>query len=447
MKSLSTIPIPKHSEGLKRRQFIRTSLTASAGLAGILMSRTPPAMAQDRELKLLTWSHFVPSADEELKRQLEEFGKAEGVKVRMDRVAHLQIPAVHASQVQGQKGHDITFMWIGEPHLYSKHLIDLDDLVATIGERNGGWTDNVVGKGQDGRYRAIPWYFISIPLALRTDLIAELGENLPDTWEDVHRIGKKLKAGGNPVGIQLAHSFDSNAILRGIIWSWGGKLVEEDGKTVAINSKETVEAYKFIKALFVDCMTEEVLAWDDRNNNVCLNSGKCGIILNPISAYNSARNDNTLIPGTERPVHQVINHIMPPAGPVGRHMCGAYNVIGVWKWSSIPDVAKKFLDYHFQSEQQDKYLVSSTGYNQPFLNALSLHPIYASNPKFYFHPYVSWYTHAPGWPGAPTAATQVVWDKYIIPDTAAAHATGRMSAEDAVKKAEAQIKREYRRRA
>ncbi len=337
-------------------------------------------------------------------------------------------------------------MWIGEPHLYDKHLIDLTDLVAKIGERNGGWTDKIVGRGKDGNYRAIPWYFISIPLALRTDLIAALGENLPDTWEDVHRIGKKLKAQGNPVGIQLAHSFDSNAILRGIIWSWGGKLVEEDGQTVAINSKETIEAYKFIKALYDDCMTEEVLAWDDRNNNVCLNSGKCGIILNPISAYNSARNDNTLIPGTERPVHQVINHIMPPAGPAGRHMCGAYNVIGVWKWSPIPDVAKKFLDYHFQSEQQDKYLVSSTGYNQPFLNALSLHPIYASNPKFYFHPYVSWYTHAPGWPGAPTAATQVVWDKYIIPDTAAAHATGRMSAEEAVKKAEAQIKREYKRR-
>ncbi len=37
-------------------------------------------------------------------------------------------------------------------------------------------------------------------LALRTDLIAELGENLPDTWEDVHRIGKKLKAKGHPPG-------------------------------------------------------------------------------------------------------------------------------------------------------------------------------------------------------------------------------------------------------
>ncbi|MCZ6871929.1 MAG: extracellular solute-binding protein [bacterium] len=431
---------------LKRRTFLRSSAAASAGLAGILLTKTPPLMAKERELKLLTWSHFVPTSDEELKRQLDEFGKQAGIKVRMDRVAHLQIPTVHATEVQGQKGHDITFMAVAEPHLYSKHLVNLDDLVEKIGRRAGGWTDTIVGRGADGHYRSIPWYFISFPIAVRTDLIAELGENLPDTWEDVRRIGQKLKAKGHPVGIQLAHSFDSNAILRGIIWSWGGKLVEDDGKTVAINSKETVEAYKFVKALYEDAMTPEVLAWDDRNNNVCLNSGQCSMILNPISAYNSARKDNTLVPGTKRPVHQVINHIIPPKGPAGRHMCAAYNVIGIWKWSPVQDVAKAFLDFHFEKEQQEKLLTASTGYNQPFLQAFSLHPIYASNPKFYFHPYIGWYTHAPGWPGAPTAATQVVWDKYIIPDTVAAHATGKTSAEEAVQKAERQMKREYRRR-
>ncbi|GIX48628.1 MAG: hypothetical protein KatS3mg131_2839 [Candidatus Tectimicrobiota bacterium] len=299
---------------LSRRALLRASLGTSAGLAGILLARQAPVLAQERELKLLTWSHFVPSSDEELQRQLEEFGKMAGIKVRMDRVAHLQLPAVLASEVQGQKGHDITIAGGGNPHLYADHLVVLDDLHDKIGRSGGGWTNLELGKGPDNHYHAIPWYFISFPIAIRTDLVAEIGEDLPDTWEDVHRIGKKLKAKGHPVGIQLAHSADSNHILRGIIWSWGGKLVEADGKTVAINSKETVEAYKFIKALYEDCMEPEVLAWDDRNNNVCLNSGKCSMILNPISAYNSARKDNALIPGTNIPIHIVINHIMPPKG-------------------------------------------------------------------------------------------------------------------------------------
>ena len=282
---------------------------------------------------------------------------------------------------------------------------------------------------------------------MRTDLIAELGENLPDTWEDVHRIGKKLKAKGHPVGFPLSHGADANGSMRAIIWSWGGKLVEDDSKTIAINSKETIEALKFIKALYQDCMAADVLAWDDRNNNVCLNSGRCSMILNPISAYNSARLDNAMIPGTERPIHTVINHIMPPRGPAGRHGPAGHICIGIWKWSPVQELAKEFFEWHFEKEQQEKFLTASLGYNQPFLKAFSMHPIYASNPKFYFAPYMSRYVHAIGWPGVPTAAAQAVADQFIIPDAAAAHATGRMTAEQAVKKAEMQIKRIYRRHA
>ncbi len=428
-----------------RRSFLRSSVATSAGVAGMLLAKTPPAIGQDRELRLITFSHFVPTSDAELKRQLEEFGQMAGVKVRMDRVAHLQLPAVLASEVQGQKGHDLTSLGVGMPDLYKKHLINLDDLVEKVGRRAGGLTDDIIGRDGEGHYRAMPWFFISFPIAVRTDLIAEIGETMPNTWEDVRRIGMQLKAKGHPIGIPLSHSEDANHILRGIIWSWGGKLVEEDGKTVAINSPETVEAYKFVKALFNDAMEEEVLAWDDRNNNVCLNSGKCSMILNPISAYNSARTDNALIPGTERPIHQVINHIMPPAGPAGRHMSAAYATLGVWKFSQNQELAKEFLDFHFQKDQQEKHLTASEGYNQPLMRAFSMHPIYASNSKYYFAPYIGWYTHAPGWPGTPNAASETVWRQFIIPDTAAVCATDRMTAEQAVKKAEKQMKRLYRR--
>ena len=428
-----------------RRGFLRASGTTAAGVAGMLLARTAPLVAQERELKLLTWSHFVPTSDAELKRQLEEYGAMAGIKVRMDRVAHLQLPAIMASEVQGQKGHDITIAADANPHLYSKHLINLDDLHDKIGRRGGGYTNNIVGKGRDGHYRALPWYYITGPLALRTDLIAEIGENLPDTWEDVHRIGKKLKAKGHPLGFPMSHGGDANGSMRAIIWSWGGKLVEDDSKTVAFNSDETVEALKFIKALFQDCMEEEILAWDDRNNNVCLNSGRCSMILNPISAYNSARLDNAMIPGTERPIHTVINHILPPKGPAGRHGPAAHVNIGIWKWSNVQELAKEFFEWHFEREQQEKFITASLGYNQPFLSSFTMHPIYASNPKFYFAPYMSSYIHAIGWPGVPTAAAQAVADQHIVPDAAASHATGRATAEEAAKKAEFQIKRIYRR--
>ena len=134
---------------LDRRTFLRSSTAVATGLTGVLLTKTPPLFAQERELKLLNWSHFVPASDVELERQLQEFGKMVGIKVRMDRVAHLQIPAVLASEVQGQKGHDLVDVGNANPHLYAKYLVNLDDLHDKIGRRAGGWTNTIMGKGQN----------------------------------------------------------------------------------------------------------------------------------------------------------------------------------------------------------------------------------------------------------------------------------------------------------
>ena len=105
-----------------RRKFLQDAALVTGGLAGILATGTAPATAQSRELKMLVNSHFVPASDAELERQMAEFGKAAGVKTRLDRVAHLQLPAVLAGEVQGQKGHDLVAVGNSNPHLYSKHL-------------------------------------------------------------------------------------------------------------------------------------------------------------------------------------------------------------------------------------------------------------------------------------------------------------------------------------
>ena len=414
-------------------------------MAAILATGKAPAYAQERELRMLVWSHFVPASDDELQRQFEEFGKQNKVTVRMDRVAHLQLPAVLAGEVQGQKGHDIVNVSNSNPHLYSDHLVDLSDIYEKIGASGGGWTAETFGKGRKGEQSALPWYFISFPLVYRMDLLEKVGEKVPDTWEDVHRVGMKLKKMGHPLGIQLAHSADANWINRGILWSHGAKLVEEDSRTVAINSKEAVEAFKFVRALYKDAMEEEVLAWDDRNNNVCMVSGKCSMIFNPISAYRAAVRNKAIIPGTDELIAPQINHVIPPAGPAGRHMCASFVGVGVWKFAKEADLAKEFLEYHFTKENQQKLLVASSGYNQPVLGAFTDHPIFTSEDVYKFAVDIGKYTHSLGWPGVPTAAAQTVYDQYLLPDTLAECATDRLTPEEAVAKLESQMKRIYKR--
>lgn len=428
-----------------RREFLGTTAAVGGGMAAILATGKAPAYAQERELRMLVWSHFVPESDDELRRQFEEFGKQNGAKVRMDRVAHLQLPAVLAGEVQGQKGHDIVNVSQANPYLYANQLEDITDIYEKIGANGGGWTTDTMGKGPNGVQRGLPWYFISFPLVYRMDLLEEVGEKVPDTWEDVHRIGKKLKAKGHPLGIQLAHSNDSNFINRGILWSHGAKLVEDDSETIAINSPEGLEAFKFVKALYNDSMEQEVLAWDDRNNNVCMVSGKCSMIFNPISAYRSAIRENAVIPGTDRPIHEVMNHALPPQGPGGRHMGASFVGVGVWRFAKNKELAKEFLEYHFQKENQEKLLTASLGFNQPVLKDFLDHEIFASDPKYKFATEIALYTHPLGWPGLLTSAAQTVYDQYLLPDALAECATGRLTPEEAVAKLESQMTRIYRR--
>ncbi len=68
-KDISVRKTEKPTKSPSRREFLRDSAVVTGGLAGILASGIAPAYAQTRELKMLTWSHFVPASDDELRSQ------------------------------------------------------------------------------------------------------------------------------------------------------------------------------------------------------------------------------------------------------------------------------------------------------------------------------------------------------------------------------------------
>src|SRR5438067_13062477 len=88
---------------LTRRQFIGS---ATAGLAGILAFRVPPAIAQKREVTMLGWSHFVPESDAKLKQLLEKFSREANAGAGPDHVPNVQLATRRAAGVQTKAGHD-----------------------------------------------------------------------------------------------------------------------------------------------------------------------------------------------------------------------------------------------------------------------------------------------------------------------------------------------------
>src|SRR4030095_8492617 len=95
-------------ESVGRRQFIATS--ATAGLAGILASRIPPAVAQSREISYLCWNNFAPASDKKLGEIGQRFTKDTGIKIKIDHIAAPQQAAKYAAEVQTKAGHDLVEM-------------------------------------------------------------------------------------------------------------------------------------------------------------------------------------------------------------------------------------------------------------------------------------------------------------------------------------------------
>src|ERR671930_195486 len=122
-----------------RREFLRAASGATAGMASWLALGRAPAFAQKRELTFLSWNHFVPASDDELRRQAEAFGKQANCTVRVDTIAHLQLPAKRAAEAQAQSGHDLLFMGSADPFLYENQLTDVVDVIDELRTKYGGW--------------------------------------------------------------------------------------------------------------------------------------------------------------------------------------------------------------------------------------------------------------------------------------------------------------------
>jgi len=274
MDDLTETAVPSD---VSRRAFLKqTGLgITGASLATMLEARQAPAQIRGTSLRILLWSHFVPAYDVWYDQFVKEWGDKNGVRVRVDRIPHLELPARLAAEFAAGSGHDVIYnngtILTG---LYHKHLLDVTDISERLANKWGGWIPAVVPVSVvEGRWYAIPDYYILLPMLWRKDLFDQNGLKPPDTWELARVAARTLKAKGHPCGIQFSHCNDANLNWRSLLASFGGQESDASGQNVLIDSKETREALRFAKALFDEGMTPEVFSWDDASDNRYLASG------------------------------------------------------------------------------------------------------------------------------------------------------------------------------
>src|SRR5262245_18358086 len=420
-----------------RRRFLQISLGAATGLVVIQGGKTPPAVhIRTHEINLLSRSHFVPASDRTMGEQVQRFTRETGIKVTIDHIANLQLPAKLAAEAQMHSGHDLIDLRMHLPIYHEDQLVDLTDVVVPVSEQNGGMYDFCEAAALvKGRWRAMPWHHRSFAGSYHKPYFDQVGDRPPDTWDDLLRAGRKLKANGYPVGIAIAQTYDAISTLSGIMWCYGSKTVEADGKTVAINSKETKAAIEYVKQLYTDAMEPEVLLWDDNSNNRLLLSGKGSWIHNAHSHYLMAK-------GKKMPIAEQIYFHLSPSGPAGRHTPTVVRSLGIWKFSKHIDAAKEVVKFHFSQENYSEFIMTSECFDAPVYKSMEDHPAWKSDPKYEPIKASGKYGHLYGWPAPGDEKSQQVTYAFIIPNMFAKAVTGTPTKE-AITWAEGEIRRIY----
>ena len=434
-----------------RRRFVGAAGAALAASALPSLSCAPPernaasSATARKTLRILQWSHFVPRFDAWFDNvYTKEWGARHGTEVIVDHMAPTEVNARGASEAAAGIGHDL-FLFISPPAAYEDRVIDHRDVVEEVEKRHGKMiplATRSTFNPKTGKYFAFSDSYVPDPGNYRIDLWSDVGfPNGPDTWDDLRNGGRKIKEKfGNPVGIGLSQEMDSNMTLRAALWSFGGAEQDADGRVV-IRSKETIEALRFVRALYRETETAEVLTWDPSSNNRMMLAGRASYVQNAISVTRTAERENPdlarkigLVPALKGPARRI----------AAEHLMNCYVI---WKFAKNIDGAKQFLVDMIDAfasvfKESEFYNFPCYPSTVPDLKTQLESDAKADPTGKYavLSGVLDWATNV-GYPGYATAGIDEVFNTFVIPTMFARVARDEATPEQAADAAQREIER------
>ena len=439
---------------VSRRNLLKLSGTGAAaattgGLAGILASGRAPAYAQTPIVHWLKWNDFVPAADEYLRKTgVPEAEKALGIKINLETIGLNDLQARATAAIQSKAGADIIMGFNNHPQLYAESLADVSALCEKVAAGQGGYYDMAKGNCHDGkRWIAVPYCIVGGLLTWRKSWFAEIGitaANFPKTWDEYRAAGKKLKAAGHPLGQSLGHSVgDPVAFCYPFMWSFGGKEVEADGKTVAINSKNVIDSVKYLTEFWKEAHDESGLAWDDSSNNRAYLSGTIACTLNGASIYIEAlRKPAQYMTDSGKPLKDDTLHARLPSGPAGYYSFQSNQAMMVMGYSKNQKAALDFLGWFHTPANYEGWFTVQKGFACGPTKLWEAHKMWDEDPVMTPFRDAPAGARTTGFAGPANQKAAEALSKYIVVDMYAKAVQG-MPAEAAVAWADGELKKIY----
>jgi multiple sugar transport system substrate-binding protein len=337
----------------------RRDILQQAGRTAVVLATTAPwwlvrRAHAARQHKLVVWNTtaLAPQVDKIMQEQCYAYAKQAGIKeseIDYSIIGSAQIlPKLVASLEAGSPPdiarHDA---WITSLYRSQGHLLEVTDLVEKMQRVPGGLFSIFSEVMHEGKAYAIPQSIGPSPLVARLDILAAAKVEPPKTWDEFIEVCKKLQRPPKLTGygMCLGITGDTNGNVMSVIWSFGGKLIEADNKTVALHSPGTVKAVQLIADMYLKhkIIPKGAISWDNTGNNKAYQSRQVIFVQNATSIY-------AYLAESDKELYNATGLLPMPAGPAG-----AFATLGTTYWmlfkhNPYPEVAKGLAEYWMAPE-------------------------------------------------------------------------------------------------
>ncbi|GHU69601.1 ABC transporter substrate-binding protein [Clostridia bacterium] len=195
----------------------------------------------------------------------------------------------------------------------------------------------------DGHIYALPETQVFPMLFYRKDIMAQMGQKIPETWDDVAVMLATLARSQMEIGM-----IPSENIFAMILYQNGGRYYNQDATRSALVDEEAIQAFKLYTEFYTDYKLDRVTSVEER-----FRTGECPMVIADYTVYNnlqvSAPDLRGLwgmapVPGTRR-----------DDGSIDRSVGGNGSACVVMRDTDQPEISWEFLKWWTSAETQIAY--------------------------------------------------------------------------------------------
>jgi multiple sugar transport system substrate-binding protein len=312
------------------------SPTAAQGAAAATpQAAAAPSSSGAKPITIWYGQDYLDGTTTTLKQQMADFTKKTNVPVDFEVKSGSWTDQLNAA-VQAGTAPDVWQSYDYQCQYWNAQgqALELSSVINKYKGEQGGFFPYVLATiSSTGKIFAAPLATNTWPIHARQDILdKENGGKFPDTWDAQREIGRKITNAPKlyAYGWTMGKTNDTNNHFIGTLWTFGGKLQNEDG-TFGLKASDdaALAVLDLAQKMYSDdkMLPPAVVQWDDGGNNNSYQEEQIAWTSNPLSVYGwCLQHKPELAKNT--------NFYNYPKGPAGSF--GQVDVWGLTVWKKTP---------------------------------------------------------------------------------------------------------------